>query len=63
MRNKIASLAVLFLLLPVAGAWAQGKITTWDELDRAGKLTELKDNHPDIYAEKFEERFGTKPNM
>lgn len=34
MRNKIASLAVLFLLLPVAGAWAQGKITTWDELDR-----------------------------
>ena len=42
------------------GDW---KSKTWDELDRAGKLTELKDNHPDVYAEKFEQRFGTKPNM
>lgn len=42
------------------GDW---KSKTWDELDRAGKLTQLKDNHPDIYAEKFEQRFGTKPNM
>jgi caudovirus prohead protease len=42
------------------GDW---KNKSWDELDKAGKLTQLKDNHPDIYAEKFEERFGTKPNM
>lgn len=42
------------------GDW---KNKSWDEIDRAGKLTQLKDNHPDVYAEKFEERFGTKPNM
>lgn len=42
------------------GDW---KSKSWDEIDRAGKLTQLKDNHPDLYAEKFEQRFGTKPNM
>ena len=34
MKTKIASLAMLLLLLPVAGVWAQDKIKTWDELDR-----------------------------
>jgi hypothetical protein len=33
---------------------------TWEELDRAGKLTLLKDKYTDLYAEKFEARFGTK---
>ncbi|MDR1454103.1 MAG: phage protease [Tannerella sp.] len=34
---------------------------SWDELDRAEKLTLLKDKYPDVYAQKFEERFGCKP--
>lgn len=31
---------------------------TWDELDRAGKLPELKDKAPAIFKEKFKEHFG-----
>ncbi|HHT23165.1 MAG TPA: hypothetical protein GXZ87_07640 [Bacteroidales bacterium] len=34
---------------------------SWDELDKAGKLAELKENHHDIYVEKFEAKFGKKP--
>lgn len=34
---------------------------TWDELDRKGKLAYLKANLPELYAEKFEEKFGVKP--
>lgn len=34
---------------------------SWDELDRANKLTLLRDSYPDLYAQKFEERFGCKP--
>lgn len=30
----------------------------WNQLDKAGKLTMLKDKYPDLYAEKFEKRFG-----
>ena len=36
---------------------------TWDELDRAGRLVELKDKAPELYREKFKARFGTDPNM
>lgn len=39
----------------------QGK--SWDELDKANLLTQLRDNHPDIYAQKFEERFGCAPQV
>ena len=39
------------------------KSKTWDELDRAGKLLELKDNYPDLYSEKFQERYGTVPQL
>lgn len=35
---------------------------SWDELDRSGKLVTLKDKYPDVYAEKFEQEFGKKPN-
>lgn len=35
---------------------------SWDELDRKGKLPELKANHPELYEQKFEEKFGRKPN-
>lgn len=35
----------------------------WDELDRAGKLLELKDKAPDVYKEKFKERFGVEPSL
>lgn len=37
------------------------KAKSWDELDKANKLTELKDKAPEIYAEKFKERFGVDP--
>jgi hypothetical protein len=36
---------------------------TWDDLDKAGKLLSLKDNFPDLYSQKFEARFGTKPSI
>lgn len=36
---------------------------SWDELDKAGKLIQLKDKFPDLYAEKFETRFGCKPKQ
>lgn len=35
---------------------------SWDELDRKGKLRELKANHPELYEQKFEEKFGRKPS-
>lgn len=35
---------------------------SWDELDKAGKLVVLKDRYPDLYAEKFEAKYGKKPN-
>lgn len=35
---------------------------SWDELDKKGKLSELRDNYPDLYDEKFEKRFGVKPS-
>lgn len=34
---------------------------SWEELDKAGKLVTLRDKYPDLYAEKFEVRFGCKP--
>lgn len=39
------------------------KAKSWDELDRAGKLLELKDKAPEIYKEKFKERFGVEPSL
>lgn len=39
------------------------KVKSWDELDKVNKLTELKDKAPEIYAEKFKERFGVDPKI
>lgn len=36
---------------------------SWDELDRSGKLAELKNQYPDEYAVKFEQKFGKKPTV
>jgi uncharacterized protein YdbL (DUF1318 family) len=36
---------------------------SWDELDKAEKLTLLKDKYPDLYSTKFTERFGTAPTV
>ena len=33
---------------------------SWDELDRSGKLPELRANYPDVYKRKYAEHFGTK---
>lgn len=35
---------------------------SWDDLDKSGKLEELKAADFELYAEKFEEKFGKKPN-
>lgn len=40
------------------GDW---KNKTWEELDKADKLVELRDQYPDLYDHKFEQRFGVKP--
>ena len=42
------------------GDW---KDKSWDELDKAGKLVELKDAAPDLYKSKFKERFGIELNL
>jgi FtsZ-binding cell division protein ZapB len=34
---------------------------SWDELDKSGKLVTLRDKYPDLYEQKFEEKFGRKP--
>lgn len=39
------------------------KDKSWEELDREGKLMELKDNNPELYKEKFKACFGKEPNM
>ena len=31
---------------------------TWDEIDKAERLAELKDRYPDLYRQKFNEKFG-----
>lgn len=36
---------------------------SWDELDRGNKLQMLKDKYPDVYAEKFEQKYGKKPGQ
>lgn len=33
---------------------------SWQELDKAGKLTMLRDKHYDVYAAKYKERFGVE---
>lgn len=36
---------------------------SWRELDRSGKLAELRDNHPDVYREKYKGEFGVYPSI
>lgn len=36
---------------------------TFVEIDKAGKLAELKDKAPELYKELFKAEFGTEPNM
>jgi hypothetical protein len=35
---------------------------SWDELDKQGKLAAVKEKYLDLYEEKFEGKFGVKPN-
>ena len=68
-----AMLAAIPQRASVAGQIGSGKVAgvtlgdwkdkSWDELDKAGKLVELKDAAPDLYKSKFKERFGIEPNM
>ena len=34
---------------------------SWKEIDKLGKLAELQERDPDLYAEKFREQFGRDP--
>lgn len=34
---------------------------SWEELDKLGKLAELQERDPDLYAEKFRDQFGRDP--
>jgi ATP-dependent protease ClpP protease subunit len=36
---------------------------SWDELDKANKLPELKAKSPDLFKEKYKAKFGTEPKM
>lgn len=36
-------------------------LLSWDELDKGGKLEEVKEKHFDLYQEKFNEKFGVSP--
>jgi hypothetical protein len=58
---------------PVAGKLEEGKDKkekeyakladmSWEQLDKGNKLVKLKAEYPELYAEKFEAKFGTKPN-
>lgn len=38
-----------------------GKLS-WEELDKGNKLQKLKADHPEYYAERFEQKFGRKPS-
>lgn len=33
---------------------------SWDEIDKAERLAELRNQYPDLYRQKFEEKFGRK---
>ncbi len=35
---------------------------SWDELDRAGQLQQLRDADPELFREKFKARFGVEPS-
>ncbi|MGL4331766.1 MAG: hypothetical protein ACRCZQ_08435, partial [Bacteroidales bacterium] len=39
------------------------KDKSWDDLDKSGKLVELRDADPEMYKSKFKERFGVEPNL
>ena len=43
-----------------AGAQKDLASMSWDEIDKAERLAELKDKHPDLYRAKFQEKFGRK---
>lgn len=41
-----------------AGAENELATMSWDEIDKAERLAELKDKYPTLYAAKFQEKFG-----
>jgi len=52
----------------IAGAASAGAVElkdlqdkSWEDLDKAEKLTLLRDTYPEVYAQKFKERFGCDP--
>jgi len=63
-RLMLESIAKPVSVKEVIGSKAKGldlADKTWDELDRAHKLEELRANDFALYSQKFEEKFGRKP--
>lgn len=66
------TLAAMPTRTPVRASLADGKDKTegerekleklsWGELDKGGHLANLKENHNDLYVEKFRDEFGVEP--
>ena len=36
---------------------------SWEDLDRSGKLAELKNSNPEVFKAKYKERFGVEPKI
>ena len=62
MPKKAAQVSITDYLKNGTSAGAQKELAnmSWDEIDRAERLAELKEKHPDLYKAKFEEKFGRK---
>lgn len=66
-ENTKAVLSSLPVRRPLNGRTASGDNTSyekmsWDEIDKAGLLKDLKEKHPDLYQQKFDE-MSSKLNM
>lgn len=66
-KNTKAVLSSLPIRTPLNGRAVSGDNTSyekmsWDEIDKAGLLKDLKEKHPDLYQQKFDE-MSSKLNM
>ena len=70
-KDRTTTEALLASMKPVSGRRAADYIDdrgggaglagmSWDEIDKAGRLGELKDSSRELFARKYKERFGTE---
>lgn len=64
-KTALGSIAKRDAVTPQIGSRAEADekflAMSWQEIDKANRLGELKAKHPDAYAEKFEAQYGRKP--